>query len=52
MWEHKKHDYKDYGCGLTFIQVTQQDIQDACKKQVYRNKKKYYRKTKHKNNEI
>ena len=52
MWEHKKHDYKDYGCGLTTIQVTQKEIQDACKKQVYRNKKKYYRKAKHKNNEI
>ncbi len=32
------------------IRVTQQQIQDACKKQVHRNKKKYYRKTKHKNN--
>ena len=30
------------------IQVTQQEIQDAMKRQVYRNKKKYYRKTKHK----
>ena len=33
------------------IQVTQQDIQDACKKQVHRNKKKYYRKVKHKHND-
>lgn len=31
------------------IQVTQQEIQEACKKQVHRNKKKYYRKVKHKN---
>ena len=30
------------------IIVTQQEIQEACKKQVYRNKKKYYRKVKHK----
>ena len=30
------------------VQVTQQEIQEACKKQVYRNKKKYYRKVKHK----
>jgi len=30
------------------IQVTQQEIQEACKKQVHRNKKKYYRKVKHK----
>ncbi len=33
------------------VRVTQQQIQDACKKQVHRNKKKYYRKTKHKNND-
>ena len=33
------------------IKVTQKEIQDACKKQVHRNKKKYYRKAKHKNNE-
>jgi len=32
------------------VQVTQQEIQEACKKQVHRNKKKYYRKVKHKNN--
>ena len=32
------------------VRVTQQQIQDACKKQVHRNKKKYYRKVKHKNN--
>lgn len=31
------------------IVVTQQEIQEACKKQVYRNKQKYYRKKKHKN---
>lgn len=31
------------------IVVTQQEIQEACKKQVFRNKKKYYRKVKHKN---
>lgn len=31
------------------IQVTQQEIQDAMKHRVHRNKKKYYRKTKHKN---
>jgi len=31
------------------IRVAQQDIQDAMKHSVYRNKKKYYRKTKHKN---
>lgn len=31
--------------------VTQQEIQDAMKHRVQRNKKKYYRKTKHKNNE-
>ncbi len=30
------------------VQVTQQEIQEACKKQVFRNKKKYYRKLKHK----
>jgi len=30
------------------IIVTQKEIQDACKKQVHRNKKKYYRKVKHK----
>ena len=30
------------------IVITQGDLQDACKKQVYRNKKKYYRKKKHK----
>ena len=30
------------------IQITQQEIQEACKKQVFRNKKKYYRKLKHK----
>ena len=30
--------------------VTQQEIQDAMKYRVQRNKKKYYRKTKHKNN--
>ena len=33
------------------VQVTQQEIQEACKKQVFRNKKKYYRKTKHKTKE-
>lgn len=31
------------------IQVTQQEIQDAMKHRVHRNKKKYYRKIKHKN---
>lgn len=31
------------------VTVTQGEIQDACKKQVHRNKKKYYRKEKHKN---
>lgn len=30
------------------IVVTQQEIQEACKKQVYRDKSKYYRKKKHK----
>tara|TARA_R100000734_G_C3249488_1_gene51523 strand:- start:290 stop:403 length:114 start_codon:yes stop_codon:yes gene_type:complete len=30
------------------IEITQREIQEACKKQVYRNKKKYYRKKKHK----
>ena len=31
------------------IVVTQQEIYDAMKPSVYRNRKKYYRKTKHKN---
>ena len=31
------------------IQVTQQEIQEAMKKRIHRNKKKYYRKAKHKN---
>lgn len=31
------------------IVVTIQEIQDAMKRSVYRNKKKYYRKEKHKN---
>ncbi len=31
------------------IVVTQQEIQEACKKQVFRDKSKYYRKKKHKN---
>jgi len=31
--------------------VTQQEIQDAMKYRVQRNKKKYYRKVKHKKNE-
>ncbi|MBP01285.1 MAG: hypothetical protein CMM25_00535 [Rhodospirillaceae bacterium] len=31
------------------IIVTQQEIQEAMKKRIYRNKKKYYRKAKHKN---
>lgn len=31
------------------IQVTQQEIQEAMKHRVHRNKKKYYRKAKHKN---
>ena len=31
------------------IVVTQQEIQEVCKKQVYRDKSKYYRKKKHKN---
>lgn len=31
------------------IQVTQQEVQDAMKHRIERNKKKYYRKTKHKN---
>jgi hypothetical protein len=30
------------------IEVTQTQIQEACKKQVHRNRKKYYRKKKHK----
>jgi len=33
------------------VTVTQQEIQEACKKQVHRNRKKYYRKIKHKNKE-
>lgn len=33
---------------LRVIQVTQGEIQDAMKHNVYRNKKKYYRKQKHK----
>ncbi len=32
------------------IQVTQQEIQMATRPNVYRNKKKYTRKSKHKNN--
>lgn len=32
-------------------QVTQKEIQDAMKRSVFRNKKKYYRKKKHKNPE-
>lgn len=31
------------------IQVTQQEIQEAMKHRVHRNRKKYYRKKKHKN---
>ena len=31
------------------VTVTQHEIQEACKKQVYRNRKKYYRKKKHRN---
>ena len=31
------------------IIITQHEVQEACKKQVHRNKKKYYRKEKHKN---
>ena len=31
------------------IQVTQGEIQDAMKKNIHRNKKKYYKKIKHKN---
>jgi len=30
------------------IQITQKEIQDAMKRSVFRNKKKYYRKKKHK----
>jgi hypothetical protein len=30
------------------IIVTQKEVQDACKKQVHRNKKKHYKKIKHK----
>ena len=30
------------------IVVTQQEIQEACKKQIHRDKSKYYRKKKHK----
>ena len=35
------------------IKVTQQEIQDAMKRSIHRNKKKYYKKVKHKkrNNE-
>lgn len=33
---------------MKVIQVTQQEIQDAMKHRVQRNKKKYYRKRKHK----
>ena len=33
------------------IITTQGRIQDAMKHRIYRNKKKYYRKIKHKNNE-
>ena len=33
------------------IIVTQTEIQDAMKKRIHRNKKKYYRKTKHKKKE-
>jgi len=31
------------------IQVTQHEIQEVMKKRIHRNKKKYYKKTKHKN---
>lgn len=31
------------------ITITQGELQEAMKKQVHRNKKKYYRKEKHKN---
>jgi hypothetical protein len=34
---------------LQTIQVTQGEIQDAMKKQIWKNKKKYNRKAKHKN---
>jgi hypothetical protein len=34
------------------IQVTQQEIQMATRPNVYRNKKKYTRKSKHKNNTL
>jgi len=34
------------------IQITQKEIQDAMKHRVYRNKKKYYRKQKHKHKAI
>jgi hypothetical protein len=34
---------------LQVIQVTQGEIQDAMKHTIYRNKKKYFRKSKHKN---
>lgn len=47
MWEEDNQ--RRYAL-LRVSQVTQQDIQDAMKHSVYRNKKKYYRKTKHKNN--
>jgi hypothetical protein len=33
---------------LKIIQVTQQEIQDAMKNSIYKNKKKYTRKSKHK----
>lgn len=34
------------------IQITQKEIQDAMKRSVFRNKKKYYRKKKHKHKAI
>ena len=35
--------------GMKEIQVTQHEIQEVMKKRIHRNKKKYYKKTKHKN---
>ena len=34
------------------VTLTMQEIWDAMKKSVHRNKKKYYRKTKHKNKKL
>lgn len=41
-----------YFTTMKTIKITQKEIQDAMKNSIYRNKKKYYRKRKHKHKAI